>query len=46
MLLDQVSRSNLDKAIPVINQLAESGDLERGANLLRVLGAAGDALGR
>ena len=45
MLLDQVSRSNLDKAIPVINQLAESGDLERGANLLRVLGAAGDALG-
>lgn len=45
MLLDQVSHSNLDQAIPVINQLVESGDLERGANLLRVLGAAGDALG-
>ena len=45
ILLDQISRSNLDKAIPVINHLAETGDLERGANLLRVLGAAGDALG-
>ncbi len=45
ILLDQVSHSNIDKAIPVINDLVESGDLERGANLLRVLGAAGDALG-
>ncbi len=44
MLLDQVSRSNLDKAIPVINQLVESGDLEKAASLMRVLGAAGDAL--
>jgi len=44
MLLDEVSRSNLDKAIPVINRLVESGDLEKAASLMRVLGAAGDAL--
>ena len=44
MLLDQVSRSNLDKAIPLINHLVETGDLERVANLIRVLGSAGDAL--
>jgi uncharacterized protein YjgD (DUF1641 family) len=44
MLLDQVSRSNLDKAIPLIDHLVETGDLERAANLVRVLGAAGDAI--
>jgi uncharacterized protein YjgD (DUF1641 family) len=44
MLLDQVSRSNLDKAIPLIDHLVETGDLERAANLVRVLGAAGDAM--
>ena len=44
LLLDQVSRSNLDKAIPLINHLVETGDLERAVNLLRVLGSAGDAL--
>ncbi len=44
MLLDQVSRSNLDKAIPLINHLVETGDLERAVNLVRVLGSAGDAL--
>ncbi len=44
LLLDQVSRSNLDKAIPMINQMVESGDLERVVNLVRVLGSAGDAL--
>ena len=44
MLLDQVSRSNLDKAIPLINHLVESGDLERVVNLVRVLGSAGDAM--
>ena len=44
-LLDQVSRSNLEKAIPVIDQLVESGDLERAAGLLRVIGGASDALG-
>ena len=44
MLLDQVSRSNLDKAIPIIDHLVETGDLERAANLVRVLGSAGDAM--
>ena len=44
LLLDQVSRSNLDKAIPLINQMVESGDLERVVNLVRVLGSAGDAI--
>ena len=44
LLLDQISRSNLDKAIPLINQMVESGDLERVVNLVRVLGSAGDAL--
>lgn len=44
MLLDQVSRSKLDKAIPLINQLVETGDLEKVVNLVRVLGSAGDAL--
>lgn len=44
-LLDQVSRSNLEKAIPVIDRLVESGDLERAAGLLRVIGGASDALG-
>ena len=44
LLLDQVNRSNLDKAIPLINQMIESGDLERVVNLVRVLGSAGDAL--
>lgn len=44
MLLDQVSRSELDKAIPLINRLVETGDLEKVVNLVRVLGSAGDAL--
>lgn len=44
MLLDQISRSNLDKAIPLIDHLVETGDLERAADLVRVLGAAGDAM--
>ena len=44
MLLDQVSRSELDKAIPLINRLVETGDLEKVVNLVRVLGATGDAL--
>ncbi len=44
MLLDQVNRSNLDKAIPLIDHLVETGDLERATNLLRVLGSAGDAI--
>ncbi len=44
LLLDQVSRSNIDIAIPLINQMVESGDLERVVNLVRILGSAGDAL--
>ena len=44
MLLDQVSRSEIDKAIPLINRLVETGDLEKVVNLVRVLGATGDAL--
>ncbi len=44
ILLDQVNRSELDKAIPLINRLVETGDLEKIVNLARVLGAAGDAL--
>ena len=44
MLLDQVSRSELDKAIPLINRLVETGDLEKIVNLVRVFGAAGDAI--
>lgn len=44
MLLDQVNRSELDKAIPLINRLVETGDLEKVVNLVRVLGSAGDAL--
>ena len=44
MLLDQVSRSELDKAIPLINRLVETGDLEKIVGLARVLGSAGDAL--
>lgn len=44
MLLDQISRSELDKAIPLINRLVETGDLEKIVNLVRVLGSAGDAL--
>ena len=44
MMLDQVSRSEIDKAIPLINRLVETGDLERVVNLVRILGSAGDAL--
>jgi len=44
MLLDQVSRSEIDKAIPLISDMVKSGDLERAVNFVRVLGAAGDAI--
>ena len=43
-LLDQATHSNLDKALPAISRMAENGDLDRLANLARVLGSAGDAL--
>lgn len=43
-LMDQIGRSGIDKAIPTIAGLVENGDLERIAQLLRVLGAAQDAI--
>ena len=43
-LLDQVNRSGLDKAIPVLAQMAQSGDLERVAQMARFIGSAQDSL--
>jgi len=43
-MLDQLGRSGVDKAIPVLARLVESGDLERVAQLARVLGAVQDAM--
>lgn len=43
-LLDQVNRSGLDKAIPVISRMALDGDLERLSQLARVYSSAQDAL--
>ncbi len=43
-LLDRVNRSQLAAALPTIDRLVESGDLERVASLARVLGAAEDAM--
>ncbi len=43
-LLDQVNRSGLDKAIPILARVVNDGDLERIAQLARVLGAAQDAV--
>lgn len=43
-LLDQATHSNLDKALPTISRMVENGDLDRVANLARVMGAAGDAM--
>lgn len=43
-LLDRVNRSGLEQALPVITQMVESGDLQRLANLARLLGSAEDAL--
>lgn len=43
-LLDRINRSGLDRAIPVIAELVNSGDLQRLARLVRVYGAAEDAL--
>lgn len=44
VLLEQINQSQVDKALPAINRLAENGDLERLVNLTRVLGSAADAL--
>lgn len=43
-LLDQVHRSGLEKALPVLTRLVADGDIERLAQLARVYGAAQDAL--
>ncbi|MDE2614447.1 MAG: DUF1641 domain-containing protein [Burkholderiales bacterium] len=43
-LIDQVNRSGLDRAIPVLSELVASGDLQRLARLARVYASAEDAL--
>jgi len=43
-LLDQVQRSGLEKALPVLTRLVADGDVERLAQLARVYGAAQDAM--
>ncbi len=43
-LVDQVNRAGLDRAIPVIAELVNSGDLHRLAKLARVYASAEDAL--
>ena len=43
-LLDQVNRAQLAKAIPVIARLVHTGDLERVADMARLVGSAQDAL--
>ena len=43
-LLDQISRSGLEKALPTLTRLVADGDMERLAQLARVYGAAQDAL--
>ncbi|MFA7267950.1 MAG: hypothetical protein WC073_01270 [Sterolibacterium sp.] len=42
-LIDQVNRAGLNKAIPMLAKLVDSGDLQRLVNLARVVGAAEDA---
>lgn len=44
VLLDKVNNSNLEQALPTISRMVENGDLDRVANLARVMGAAGDAM--
>ncbi|MCL4766957.1 MAG: hypothetical protein KJZ80_12030, partial [Hyphomicrobiaceae bacterium] len=43
-LVDQLNRSGLKRALPVLTRLVDNGDLERVAQLARVFGAAEDAL--
>jgi uncharacterized protein YjgD (DUF1641 family) len=43
-LLDQVNRADLAKAIPVIARMVHSGDLDRLADMARLVGSAQDAL--
>ncbi|MCL4767545.1 MAG: hypothetical protein KJZ80_15065, partial [Hyphomicrobiaceae bacterium] len=43
-LIDQLNRSGLKRALPVLTRLVDNGDLERVAQLARVYGAAEDAI--
>ncbi len=43
-MLDQINRAGLAKAIPVLAQMVNDGDLQRVVHLARVLGSAEDAL--
>lgn len=43
-LLDQANRAGLDRALPIIAQMADNGDLERIAQMARLVGSAQDAL--
>lgn len=43
-LVDQVNRSGLVRAIPMLAQMVENGDLQRLVNLARIYGSAEDAL--
>ncbi|MFZ5876772.1 MAG: hypothetical protein ACOYXU_10215 [Nitrospirota bacterium] len=43
-LLDRVNRSGLDRALPTIARLAENGDLDRLANVARLVAAMEDSL--
>ncbi len=43
-LLDQINRSDLEKALPIISRMAVDGDLERLSQLARVYSSAQDAL--
>lgn len=43
-LLDRINRSGLDKAIPILAEMVNNGDLARLAQLARLVGSAEDAL--
>ncbi len=43
-LLDQIERSGIDKILPLLSEMVESGDLERIIRLARVVSAAQEAL--
>ncbi|NOZ36806.1 MAG: hypothetical protein GXP11_01825 [Gammaproteobacteria bacterium] len=43
-LLDQLGRSSADKAIPLLSEMIENGDLERVVQLARLLSAAQDSV--
>lgn len=43
-LLDQLGRSGIDKAIPLLAEMVENGDLARVVQLARVIGAVQDSV--